>query len=83
MLALSLSLSHSHSLTFTLPRSLSLAQELAGLVLARSPELYLHAEDAIRGDKATALRVLAAHPDMGRYVTRGLLDDPEVSRLVR
>jgi hypothetical protein len=52
-------------------------------VLARSPELYLHAEDAIRGDKATALRVLAAHPDMGRYVTKGLLDDPEVSRLVR
>jgi hypothetical protein len=58
-------------------------QELAGLVLEKSPGLFLHAEEAVRADKPLVNRVLTAQPAMGQYVAKALLADPDVARLVR
>ncbi len=65
------------------PRALLALQELAGLVLGKSPGLFLHAEEAVRADKHLAMRVLTAQPAMGRYVAKALLADPDVARLVQ
>ena len=46
-------------------------QELAGLVLGRSPELFLHAEDPVRADKPTALQVPRADTPTALQVPRG------------
>jgi hypothetical protein len=52
-------------------------------VLGKNPGLFLHAEEALRGDKELATRVLAAHPAMARYVAKALLADPDVARLIQ